>query len=87
MSAGVGSLPTSGSCVFIPLPVMQMTTGPSSLPIWPPAISLSAAPSVTPPAVSVKIPSVSASSRMAATISSSFGLAAQPPEPMIVWRA
>ena len=30
---GSGSLPTSGSCVFRPWPVMQMTTGPSSLPI------------------------------------------------------
>ena len=84
ISCGSGSLPTSGSCVFMPLPVTQMTTGPSSLPMCPLSIRRIAAPSVTPPAVSVKIPSVSASRLIAATISSSLGFAAQPPEPMMV---
>src|SRR4051812_2146883 len=84
---GSGNFPTSGSCVFMPFPVTQMTTGPSSLPICPLSIRRIAAPSVTPPAVSAKIPSVSASRLIALTISSSLGFAAQPPEPMMVWRA
>src|SRR6185369_13725663 len=67
-----------GSSVLSPLPVMQTTVVSSGL-MAPDRINLIAAASVTPPAVSVKIPSVSASVRIAATISSSVDACAVPP--------
>src|SRR5262249_55449355 len=66
---------SSGSVVLRPLPVIATTTH-ASLRIRPSSISFCAAASVTPPAVSVKMPSLSARSRIAATISSSVALAA-----------
>ena len=49
------------SIVFRPLPVMQTTVVSLGL-MYPFSISFLVTPVVTPPAVSVKIPSVSASS-------------------------
>jgi len=60
--------PASASVVFKPLPVMQRTVVSSGR-IRFCAYSLRAALTVTPPAVSVKTPSVSASKVIASTIS------------------
>src|SRR5436309_2719700 len=62
--------PVTASSVFSPLPVMQSTAA-SLAEIFPEAISFLATPTVTPPAVSAKMPSVSASSLIASRISSS----------------
>ena len=65
---------------------MQTTVVSSGL-MRPCAISFWVTPAVTPPAVSVKIPSVSASSLMATTISGSETSSAQPPESRICFMA
>jgi len=58
----------------------MLTTIDSSRGIRPCSISLIAHASVVPPAGSVKIPSVRASSLIASTISSSLALSPQPPD-------
>ena len=68
----------TASIVFRPLPVMQATVV-SFGPIYPCSISFLVTPVVTPPAVSAKIPSVSAKSWMPLTISGSETSSAQPP--------
>ena len=79
-----GSRPSWASSVLSPLPVMQ-TTIDSSFGIRPDWISLIVAASVVPPAGSVQMPSVLASSLIASTISRSVaelapaaGVAARP---------
>src|SRR5262249_40060898 len=79
MACGRASTGTSGSGVFSPWPVMHRATL-SPAPILPSRTRARAAATVTPPAVSVKMPSVSASRRMPATISSSVAAAAYPPD-------
>src|SRR2546422_3326571 len=66
----VSSRSYSASGGLSPLPVMQMTID-SSRGITPCSISFFVVATVTPPAVSVKIPSVRASSSMPSTISAS----------------
>src|SRR5262249_52710190 len=77
-----GGSRSSGSVVFKPWPVSDTTIAPSR-PMRPSARRRFVAASVTPPAVSVKMPSVSARRRIAATISGSSGAAAWPPESAI----
>ncbi len=86
IGVGSGSAATSGSCVFKPLPVMHKTVG-SSFGMRPSAMSRFAVATVTPPAVSVKTPSVDARSLIASMISSSLTAAAWPPEPRIACAA
>src|SRR5712664_2013072 len=77
-----GNSAAMASVVFRPLPVMQTTVVSSGLMrFW--AMSFCVTPAVTPPAVSVKMPSVSARSLMAATISGSEMSSAQPPDSRI----
>src|SRR5665213_2012989 len=78
--------PSSASVVFKPFPVMQ-TTVVSSEEIRPCAYSRAVTAVVTPPAVSVKMPSVSASSCIPATISTSETSSAQPPDSRIIFAA
>src|SRR5205814_668703 len=78
--------PSSASWVLSPLPVMQTTVG-SPRPMRPSATRRRHAATVTPPAVSVKMPSVAASSRIASRISSSLTAAAPPPEARMVLSA
>src|SRR5713101_4517142 len=78
MASVAGNSAAIASVVLRPLPVMQ-TTVVSSGKMRPSRMSFSVTPAVTPPAVSVKIPSVSARSLMAATISGSEISSAQPP--------
>src|SRR6266849_2523521 len=78
IGSGASNLPARASVVFNPLPVMHSTvvsSGRMRFCVY----SLRAAPTVTPPAVSVKTPSVSASKVMASTISGSLESSAQPP--------
>src|SRR5438094_6972 len=86
MASVAGNSAAMASVVFRPLPVMQTTVVSSGL-MRPCAISFWVTPAVTPPAVSVKIPSVSASSLMATTISGSETSSAQPPESRICFMA
>ena len=79
MSRGSPHLPMTASCVFRPCPVMQ-STADSFAGILPLAISFFAQATVTPPAVSAKMPSVSASKRMPSMISSSEASSHEPPE-------
>ena len=67
------------SRVFSPIPVTYATTV-SSARTTPLAASFESVPIVTPPAVSVKMPSVRASSPTASTISSSVTCATAPPD-------
>src|SRR5581483_10826881 len=71
--------PCSGSGVLRPFPVTQITTD-SSRPMTPRSTSFLVAATVTPPAVSAKMPSVRARSSMASTISASEASAAEPPD-------
>ena len=68
----------TASGVFSPSPELMMTV-PASGSIWPSFSSLRSTASVTPPAVSAKMPSVAASSRIASTSSSSLTSATAPP--------
>ena len=70
MASVTGNSAAMASVVFRPLPVME-TTVVSPDRMRPSRISFWVTPAVTPPAVSVKMPSVSARSLMAATISGS----------------
>ena len=70
--------PATTSVVLYPLPVTQMTVG-SSRGITPRLIRSIAAATVVPPAGSVKIPSVSASSRIPSMICSSETATPAPP--------
>ena len=70
ITRGSPHLPTIASCVLRPWPVMQRTAL-SSRGILPVSISFFAQATVTPPAVSAKMPSHSASRRMPSTTSSS----------------
>ena len=72
------NVPRTASSVFRPSPVMTSTTR-SSRPMSPRSASLASVAVVTPPAVSVKIPVVSASRRMPARISSSVTASIAPP--------
>src|SRR4051812_37411019 len=72
------NVPRTASSVLRPSPVMTSTTV-SSRPMSPRSASLASVAVVTPPAVSVKMPVVSASSRMPARISSSVTLSMPPP--------
>ena len=67
----------AGLDFFKPLPVIQRTAE-SFRGILPDAMSFCATPTVTPPAVSAKMPSVSANSLMASRISSSVTSSAAP---------
>ena len=78
MASIAGNSAAMASVVFSPLPVIE-TTVVSSGWMRPSRISFWVTPAVTPPAVSVKMPSVSATSLMAATISGSEMSSAQPP--------
>ena len=86
MASASGYSPTMASVVFSPLPVMH-TTVVSSGAMRPWSINFFVTPAVTPPAVSAKIPSVSARSLMAATISGSEMSSAQPPDSRICFMA
>ena len=86
MTRGAPQCAATASAVFSPWPVMQRTTL-SSGPILPLSTSFFAQATVTPPAVSAKIPSVSASSLMPSMISSSEASSAEPPVSRIVWMA
>src|SRR6266851_4424332 len=82
MASVTGNSAAMASVVLRPLPVMQTTVVSSGLiRFW--AMSFCVTPAVTPPAVSVKMPSVSARSLMAATISGSEMSSAQPPDSRI----
>ena len=69
----------TASRVFKPLPVIKATTRSFGLMV-PARASLASTATVTPPAVSAKMPSVRASRRMPSTISSSVTAATAPPE-------
>src|SRR5713101_1763358 len=73
----------SASGVLRPLPVMQMTID-SVLWMTPVSMSFRVAATVTPPAVSVKMPSVRASKSIPSTISSSVTCAPKPPDSFTV---
>src|SRR5437667_7310046 len=75
--------PWSASGVLMPLPVMQMTID-SVLWMTPVSMSFRVAATVTPPAVSVKMPSVRASTSIPSTISSSATCAPKPPDSFTV---
>src|SRR5437870_6841505 len=75
--------PWSASGVLRPLPVMQMTID-SVLWMTPVSMSFRVAATVTPPAVSVKMPSVRASTSIPSTISSSATCAPKPPDSFTV---
>src|SRR3989449_4943321 len=75
--------PWSASGVLRPLPVMQMTID-SVLWMTPVSMSFRVAATVTPPAVSVKMPSVRASKSIPSTISSSVMCAQKPPDSFTV---
>ena len=79
MWTGSPILPATASWVLRPFPVTQMTSD-SFRPIFPAWASFRATATVTPPAVSVKIPSVRANSLIASTISSSVTASASPPD-------
>jgi len=79
---GRGQMRRDGFGVFSPCPVMQSTTD-SFAGILPVAMSFFAQATVTPPAVSEKMPSVSASSRMPSMISSSEASSHEPPLDLI----
>ena len=74
----VSNVPRTASSVFRPSPVMTSTTR-SSGSMSPRAASFASTAVVTPPAVSVKMPVVSASRRMPARISSSLTASIEPP--------
>src|SRR5262249_36314854 len=77
---------TSGAGGLSPWPGMHTAMlSPGSM--RPSARRRRVAARVTPPAVSVKMPSVSASRRIASTISSSEAAAAHPPDARIAWLA
>ena len=78
MTRGSPTLPMMASWVLRPWPVMQRTA-PSSLGILPLSMSFLAQATVTPPAVSAKMPAYSASSLMPSTISSSVQSSQLPP--------
>src|SRR5688572_342313 len=82
MGSGIETESEIASVVLRPLPVMQSTTSSSAdnLPLF---ASARAAATVTPAAVSPKIPVVSASNRMPSTTSASVTAAAQPPDERI----
>src|SRR4029077_539623 len=69
----------SESGVFRPLPVTQITID-SSRGMTPRSINFLVAATVTPPAVSVKIPSVRAGRSIPSTISSSVACSPEPPD-------
>src|SRR5271154_1162680 len=74
----VSNVPRTASSVFRPSPVITSTTR-SSGSMSPRAASLASTAVVTPPAVSVKTPVVSARSLMPARISSSLTASTEPP--------
>jgi len=78
--------PETGSVVFRLFPVMYTTTVSSGLTI-PRRASFLRTATVTPPAVSVKTPSVFASRTIPSTISSSVAASAAPPVSFIVFQA
>src|SRR5262249_28160529 len=71
ITTGLASSPVTASCVFRPLPVMQITIS-SSRGIRPCSSNLRVTAKVTPPAVSAQIPSVLPRSTIASAISSSL---------------
>src|SRR5262249_42244456 len=75
----VWNVPRTASSVFSPSPVISSTTR-SSGSMSPRAASLLSTAVVTPPAVSVKMPVVWASSPMPARISASLTASTDPPE-------
>ena len=77
-SRSVSNVPRTASSVLRPSPVMTSTTR-SSGSMSPRSASLASVAVVTPPAVSVKMPVVSASRRMPARISSSVTASIAPP--------
>ena len=78
MTRGSPTFPASASWVLRPWPVMQ-STALSFLGILPVAMSFLAQATVTPPAVSAKMPVVSARSLIPSTISSSVQSSELPP--------
>src|SRR5438132_1548460 len=82
MTGAARNTGATASIVFRPFPVMHSTTS-SSAENRPSPASARAAATVTPPAVSVKIPTASASSRIPATNSASETAATQPPDSRI----
>src|SRR5205085_767105 len=74
----VSNVPRTASSVFRPSPVITSTTR-SSGSMSPRCASFASTAVVTPPAVSVKMPVVSASSEIPARISSSLTLSTEPP--------
>ena len=68
----------TASRVFRPMPVL-MTTVSSEVSSWPVSTSFFSTPTVVPPAVSVKMPSVRASSRMPSRTASSSMSSTAPP--------
>src|SRR3990172_5759679 len=79
-----GSTSATASCVFSPAPVMNATTS-SSGSTRPPSTRRFRPATVTPPAVSAKMPSVSASRRMPATSSSSLTAAPAPVDSAMIF--
>jgi hypothetical protein len=65
----------------------MQSTALSSLPMCPEAMSFLAPATVTPPAVSAKMPAYSASIRMPSTTSSSDTSSAEPPVCFMEWIA
>src|SRR5262245_42767687 len=78
ITGGAGRCPGTASSALRPWPVRTSTTS-SPRSMRPCSISLRAAATTTPPAGSVKTPSVRASSAIASTISASVASSAQPP--------
>src|SRR5215469_189560 len=78
MASGMATTGSTASSVLRPSPELMMTVSASGS-SWPDASSLRSTPTVTPPAVSPKMPWVRASSRMESTTSSSETSAIAPP--------
>src|SRR5439155_4402135 len=86
ITAGRFRTSATASWVFRPLPVIHRTIS-SSRPMRSCWMSLRATATVTPPAVSAKMPSVRPRRIMASAISASLTSSAQPPEPRITLMA
>src|SRR5262249_31946627 len=86
ITAGFSRQPATASWVFRPLPVMHRTIS-SSRGMRPCSMSFRATATVTPPAVSAKIPSVRPNRAMASAISASVTSSAQPPDSRITLAA
>ena len=78
VAAGTDTSPATASSVFRPSPVLKMTVSASGS-SWPVVEQLAQHATVTRPAVSPKIPSVRASSRIPSTTSASVTSSTAPP--------